>query len=670
MLKKWVIKQLVQKNSEVDEQYYEYVRTHPSKAPADMWNRWKKLQEIKAEVKRSQDEEERICYSYGVSIEEIEAQLEHSEAVSFDIFDTLLFRYFDRPVDVFLYMEAKYKFPNFQKLRIDAEKKARQLSESDEINIYDIYQVLKRECSLDVEEWVSRELQAELEVCFPNPYMKEVFERLKVKKKKIYIISDMYLPAQLMRQLLEYHSYTGFEELLVSCDYKCSKADGKLFEIALRKMRISSEQVTHIGDNKHSDVIMPKRLKWNAIYYPNVNKNRKWHKISMSPMVGGIYRGIVNAHLNCGAYTESEYYQYGYLAGGLLTYGYCQWIEDIVKQYSIDKVLFLARDGYVIQKVFQQLFTDIPNEYVYFSRFCAQQIMFEKDTNMYIQQTIVPRAYAKQLKTIRESLEELGLEFLLPSLKEDGQNVEEILNKETLKNVEQLIYQYKPLISKRFREASDVAYQYYKNVLGEAKKVLIVDLGWFGTCSIGLTQLLNERMFGKVETYSVLVGTSANPAVDARLANHELEAYAFSTRKNRFLMEWHMGQDTMLHNILVEVLYTATHPSFLHFLRQENGDIRPVFGYKEQKNQEAIKEIQKGIEEFAKQWNSMPNDLKKFLAIEGEDAYAPVKNMLQKRKICYNIFKDYEINELSGKFSKATISTIGALMEEYKYIEK
>ena len=131
-----------------------------------------------------------------------------------------------------------------------------------------------------------------------------------------------------------------------------------------------------------------------------------------------------------------------------------------------------------------------------------------------------------------------------------------------------------------------------------------------------------------------------------------------------------MGQDTMLHNILVEVLYTATHPSFLHFLRQENGDIRPVFGYKEQKNQEAIKEIQKGIEEFAKQWNSMPNDLKKFLAIEGEDAYAPVKNMLQKRKICYNIFKDYEINELSGKFSKATISTIGALMEEYKYIEK
>lgn len=670
MLKEWMREQFIQKNPEVDELYYEYVRTHPSKAPADMWKRWKKLQEFKTEVKEAALREEPICYSYGVSVKETLDKVSDREVVSFDIFDTLIFRYFDKPIDVFLYMEAKYKFPNFQKLRIDAEKKARQLSENSEINIYDIYRVLKEECSLDIEEWVNREVQAELELCFPNPYMKEIFEKLKADKKKIYIISDMYLPMNLMTQLLEYHGYVGYEDLLVSCDYKCSKADGKLFEIALKKMGVSPESVTHIGDNKHSDVTMPKRLNIDAIYYPNVNQNGKWHNVSMSPLVGGIYRGVVNVHLNCGVYSESKYFQYGYLSGGLLTYGYCQWIESMVRQYDIDKVLFLARDGYIIQKVFKQIYPNIPNEYVYFSRFCAQQIMFDKDTDMYIQQTIVPRAYGKHLKTIKEALEELELEFLLPNLRTDGEDVEKILNEETLKDVEKWIYKYKPLISRHLQKNGEVAWQYYKKVLGNAKKVLIVDLGWFGTCSIGLTQLLNEKTHGNVTAYSVLVGTSSNPAVDARLANHDLEAYAFSTRKNRFLMEWHRGRDVMLHNLLVEVLYTATHPSFLNFLKLENGEIQPVFGYKEQKNQDAIVEIQDGIETFAKQWDSLPKDLKELLTIEGEDAYAPVKNMLQKKKICYDIFKDYEISELSGKFSKATISTIGALMEEYGYIEK
>ena len=670
MLRKWLREQLIQTNPEIDELYYEYVRTHPSKAPADMWKRWKKLQEFKTEAKEAALREEPICYSYGVSVKETLDRVSDKEVVSFDIFDTLIFRYFDKPVDVFLYMEAKYKFPNFQKLRIDAEKKARQLSENSEINIYDIYRVLKEGCSLDIEEWVNREFQAELELCFPNPYMKEIFEKLKADKKRIYLISDMYLPMNLMTQLLAHHGYVGYEDLLVSCDYKCSKADGELFEIALQKMGVSPDSVTHIGDNKHSDVTMPKRLNIDAIYYPNVNKNAKWHRVSMSPLVGGIYRGLVNAHLNCGVYSESKYFQYGYLAGGLLTYGYCQWIKGVVEEKNIDKVLFLARDGYILQKIFNDFFADIENEYVLFSRFCAMQIMFEQNTEMYIRQELLTRVYSKCPKTIGEVLKELELEFLLPKLLVEEINVEDILNEKTFVLVEKAIYKYRQLISNHFKKSREVTWQYYKKIIGDAKKVLLVDLGWFGTCSIGLTQLLNEKTHGEVTVYSVLVGTSPEPAVDARLANHDLEAYAFSTRKNRFLMEWHMGREVMLHNLLVEVLYTATHPSFLNFLKQENGEIQPIFGYKEQKNQDAIVEIQDGIETFAKQWGSLPKELKELLTIEGEDAYAPVKNMLQKKKICYDIFKDYEISELSGKFSKATISTIGALMEEYEYIEK
>ena len=69
--------------------------------------------------------------------------LENYEIISFDIFDTLIIRYVEKPEDIFSIIEYRIKDAiDFKNKRINAEKIARRKFER-EITIDDIYSELK-----------------------------------------------------------------------------------------------------------------------------------------------------------------------------------------------------------------------------------------------------------------------------------------------------------------------------------------------------------------------------------------------------------------------------------------------------------------------------------------------------------------------------------------------
>lgn len=109
-------------------------------------------------------------------------------------------------------------------------------------------------------------------------------------------------------------------------------------------------------------------------------------------------------------------------------------------------------------------------------------------------------------------------------------------------------------------------------------------------------------------------------------------------------------------------------PSFLKF-REIAGDIVPEFGYEECDNYKAIDSMQKGMLQFAEEFNRFKNLIEKLEEISGHDAYAPLQNMMEKRKQCYHIFENYKISQLPGKFSESGIQTIGELMKEFRYVK-
>jgi predicted HAD superfamily hydrolase len=128
------------------------------------------------------------------------------DVISFDIFDTLLLRPFTKPTDLFLTLSPHYNIPNFSTERINAEKRARRnqyLNEGHyEVNIFDIYEELSKSTGINLEQGVYLELEKEKQYCYPNPYMKRVFDMLLENQKRIILISDMYYPESLMKKYM------------------------------------------------------------------------------------------------------------------------------------------------------------------------------------------------------------------------------------------------------------------------------------------------------------------------------------------------------------------------------------------------------------------------------------------------------------------------------------
>ncbi len=180
--------------------------------------------------------------------------LRRYRAVSFDIFDTLLERDVDRPVDVFLRVGdivlGAGKGERFQADRIGAEE-------------------LKTE-----------EVRSELNGCFVKASMKPVFDAALKHGKTVFLISDMYLPPEVISGMAARCGYEGYEKLFVSNEYGVSKRSGKLFGEVLKEYGLSKNDLIHIGDSIGADLLGARKAGIAAL--PVARKNRLGRLVNRS----------------------------------------------------------------------------------------------------------------------------------------------------------------------------------------------------------------------------------------------------------------------------------------------------------------------------------------------------------------------------------------------------
>ncbi len=657
---------LILKNKYIDQKYWEYYALHSGNDLNSKIKRMLKVAELNIECKRNQY----LSNKQNILPEprELAAQLEKYEMISFDVFDTLLLRKVEKPTDVFLYMEAKYQLPRFAYQRVRAEAEARKKSLMGEVGLDDIYEVLARWINMDAECWKEREILAERTLCYANPYMKELIEELLIMGKRIIAVSDMYLSAEVVGQLLADAGYSGMEKLFVSNEFQASKGNGKLYEAV--KDWADTNNIVHIGDNIVSDYVNARKADLESFHYPNVNAQYGINHLlyGMSNLTGAFTKGIINGYLNNGMNKVTPYFEYGMINGGLLACGYCEFLNKVVKEKRIDKILFVARDGYIVKKVYNAFYDECANDYILFSRFCSEQILFEKYTEDYIHHNFYYRLGLEKKVTLEQLLQEIDLEFLIEKLSEYNLNKEELYTSANSERVVDFIYQEKEAIIRYFKATQDNMYSYLKPMIEGHKKILVVDLGWFGTGGLAVKFLLEEKFGRNVEVISALVGTNEDPSLESRIARGDLQPYAYSPVHNVYLLHWHTRHQYNIHNLLIELLFSAPQPSFLKFEKLENGKIISKYGYEEKENYDIINEMHRGIMKFAEIYNSLDSEIKSMLQIGGGDAYAAFMCTADDHKKCYDMFKDYKISHLSGIFGSETITTMGQIMKEDGYI--
>ena len=597
-----------------------------------------------------------------VSVDNFVQKLSKYDVISFDIFDTLIFRPFSEPTDLFYLIGCKLDFLNFKDLRMRAEFEARSIRAEGlkkqkkkidyEIDINDIWNRMQDITGLDVSKGIAIEEELEYQFCYANPFMKEVFTRLQQMGKRIVITSDMYLTKDFLVRMLEKNGYKDYENIFVSNEYHKSKSDGLLYDVVKKKMGENYSYI-HVGDNTHSDIKMAEKHGFKTLYYPNVNRNTLLYRTyDMSPIIGGAYRGVVNNRIYSGVETQSTSmeYEYGYIYGGLFALGYCQYIHEYSKLHNIDKLLFLSRDGDTLKQVYEIMYPDEANsgktEYAYWSRKAATILTFELDKNDYFRRFLYHKV--NQDYKISDILASMELSNLSDKVEgysvagkkvvligDEGKKVKLHCKDElTTKNVEILrifIEENAARIASMYQDRDKAAKQYYKKMLAGSNKALLVDIGWAGSGAIAIRRLCQEKWNIPCEIIGMIAGTNtvhnAEPyQTETFLQTGVMNAYLYSQSFNRDLLKKH--DPAKDYNVFWELILGSPTKQFKGFKIMDNGTIGYDFGDYDD-NLEGIRETQRGIIEFCKDYIRMfgspeNGDYKYLYNISGRDAYAPI----------------------------------------------
>lgn len=573
-------------------------------------------------------------------------ELCQSDVISFDMFDTLILRPVDTPADLFYFVGERLNIPNFRDIRKKAERTARKrhIAEcgSGEVTLAQIYDVLAEELCISTEIGMLAESDVEISLCMTNPFMLEVWNKVKAQGKKIVVTTDMYLPKSVLEAMLQKCGFTGYDAIFLSNEYGYGKYNGKLYDKL--KSAYPKCSISHVGDNYHADYVLAKKSKIHAVYYRNIQDyGKKYRTDRMSYIVGSAYRSLVNRRMFC-MEKCSPAMEFGYKYGGLLLLGFCNFIHEQSALKKADKILFFSRDGHIVKELYDKLYPDEKTEYVYWSRAASAKLCVDIYPQNYFDRFLDQKSSKGiMLSEILDAMDLSELEVSFP--------LNQPLTSRNLNIVKSELYGKLKKITKLYEGAYEQADKYFEKMLSGCKRVVTVDCGWAGSGSILLDAYLNQKMKLDIEVTGLLAGSNSKNQHDSDYSETyfktgKLISYCFSSEHNRECYETHFPGGR--HNIYFELMFGAPQPSFIGFTKD---------GLKfdsESENSKIIREIHAGEIAFANDYLTVFQKFKYMNRISGSDAYAPFLAAISgRKKYLLSVFRNCVFDEtVNGRKEK------------------
>lgn len=579
-------------------------------------------------------------------------EIRNYDIISFDVFDTLIFRPFTSPRVLFSIMESRLGIYKFSKIRVDSENEARMIKQKkyghNNVTLREIYDLIAKKTNLCANLTSQLEYELEINYCYANPYFQKIISECLKKNKKIIICTDMYLSKEQIKEILLKNNYPIIDEIYVSSELNKSKKKGDIYDIIKGKYR--NYKIIHIGDNPISDIENAKKLDIDTHYYQNINNIGTKNRINdMSYIIGRIYSAIINNHLYHQNHNYSEEYKLGYIYGGIYVLGFVQWINKFAITHNIDKILFLSRDGDIYSKMYDKLPNHREWEYFYWSRLAGMKITASENFYEFCQRMIWHKARGIYTIKINTLLTFLGIEWLTRNLNDYNLSINDILSKSTAPRIENLFYDNKDKIISSFQSDINATIEYLRQSIDDAKSIAIVDVGWAGTGPLILKNTIKKHLQSECEVYCLLAGyrQPIENMSSLYIIDNSIYSYLFSDTNNRDLLNAHINYGTNKNNLLLELFTQSCTPSFLGYTN--NGF---KFDKEEVENYEVIKQIHKGIEDFIDFYIRKFKQDSFLLNISAYDAYLPfnelknsshrLKNILSKLIISRGEFYDAE----------------------------
>lgn len=411
------------------------------------------------------------------------------DAVSFDLFDTLVTRPVQTRECLFDIIENKHKeygieIDSFVQKRLEAEII---LSRKAAPCLAEIYKYIIPEIDKEtIDRLVQIEFDIELSMLVPRNDVVKLVDEVYRLGKRVFVTTDTFYSEGMIQRILGKCNISSPITIINSCDNNTSKTKS-LFSVLINKAKTSS--ILHIGDDIVADVESAEKAGLCAfhIYSP----------IDFYNMVGGfgldeyvqslsdrikvgmlISKVFNNAFLfeEDGLIAIDSLKTLGYTLFAPMLYDYTEWIGQQSDGTDGANLIFSARDGFILQKLFS-LRRERENSYFLTSRIAAIRAGVECEEDIQeIEKTGYTGSLSERIRT------RYGIDILNESYKTDS--AEGVLN-------------YASFILESAKDKKNNYLKYInKTVSFSSMEPFFVDMTAKGTIQKFLEKIISRRMRG------------------------------------------------------------------------------------------------------------------------------------------------------------------------------
>ncbi|WP_409439971.1 HAD family hydrolase [Psychromonas sp. GE-S-Ul-11] len=576
--------------------------------------------------------------------------IDKSDVISFDIFDTVIVRKVLDPADIFTIVENLYikKYGElsfkFKKVRTKAEpeatKIATKISGVQSLNLDEIYHHIQTTQNLDneiTERLKTLEIEIEQKFCIRNEYMYKFYQYCIDNGKKVIFTSDMYLPESVITKILHDNGYTTFNKLYLSSTIRKSKSKGTLFNHILNELACPPSSILHVGDYFYADIINAMKKGIKTYYYekpseyafqrPEFKILKELYNKNLSIDESIYFATVINkVFTRRGNNNVNLWYDFGYIYCGIIYLGFIRWLTNKLVEQQVEKAFFLARDGYMMHKVYNLMNQGQavpPSQYMYASR---------RAINI---PTICDNIDESSLKLLCNIFPNLSVRHYLDRVDiNSDQHIAKIKAAGFIDKNDKIVSpsdqkKLATLFQLLTKEVCEVSANERENLTSylqqidflRAGKIAIVDIGWQGTMQNSidkLSRILNKKL--DVEGYYLGTFDTAKRYVSKGLPMSGYICNFSQPQKN---------YDVVISCVhLFEFIFSAPHGSVINFKSDKEG-ITPVCEehISSHRTTEIINEFQEGTLDFIKDFMKTESDCWK-MEISPETSINPISRLL------------------------------------------
>ncbi len=313
-----------------------------------------------------------------------DGMIDDFDTISFDLFDTLFIRRIHNP-DMVKPAVARYisgkaaslgirlTWEEIQALRDQYETEQRTETSKqfeDHEACYPDYMhrvlsyIFKAKMTDDIlEEVTTYELKIETAMIVPRAELVAWIKTLHAQRKKILIVSDIYLPSHHLKRLLDHFGLMPYVfDVVSSADTFLAKASGKAFPMLTEKFDLNTDRWMHIGDNPISDGVRPLENGIRSLVIED--RHEKYRKMivriyAIFSNFRPFWKGRMLQQLMLPLEQENQPCQKLYVEGynflAPLIGTFIRGVEEKVQQAGIDRVYFFSREGLTFKKFWDKV---------------------------------------------------------------------------------------------------------------------------------------------------------------------------------------------------------------------------------------------------------------------------------------------------------------------------